>query len=194
MINNELVKKAQFGDQEAVTQIFTKYKNFVLSKSRNYFLNGADREDLLQEGMIGLLKAIRAYDDGKNASFTTFASLCIKRHIITAIKNSNSGKNRVLNMAVSGYFEGEDENVAYGNYKSLHFYNPEELYITKEKLQALKKYLDKNLSNFEKEIFIQMVKGHSYTEIATDMDRKVKSVDNAIQRIKKKVKRYLGEC
>lgn len=192
MIAVELVKKAQEGDQEAVTQIFNKYKGFVMMKSRNYFLNGADREDLLQEGMIGLLKAIRAYDDGKNASFNTFASLCIKRQIITAIKNSNSGKNRMLNLAVNGFYEGEESNVSYDK-KSLNFYNPEEIFLGKEKIEGLKEYLFSNLSKMENEIFDFMLLGNNYIEIAEKTGRSIKSVDNAIQRIKKKVKGFLED-
>lgn len=190
MMELDLVKKAQNGDQDAVTDIFAKYKGLVLMKSRNFFLNGADRDDLLQEGMIGLLKAIRAYDDGKNASFNTFASLCIKRQIITAIKNSNSGKHRMLNIASNGFYEGEENNVSYER-KSFNFYNPEEIFLGKEKLEALKEFLNENLSKMENEIFDYMLLGDNYIEIAEKTGRKVKSVDNAIQRIKKKVKGFL---
>ncbi len=187
-----LVKKAQGGDQDAVAEIFDKCKGLVLMKSRNYFLNGADREDLLQEGMIGLLKAIRAYDDGKNTSFNTFASICIKRQIITAIKNSNSGKNRILNLASNGFYEGEESNISY-EHKSFNFYNPEEIFLGKEKLDALKNYLNENLSKMENEIFDYMLLGNNYIEIAEKTGRKIKSVDNAIQRIKKKVKGFLED-
>lgn len=192
MIDVNTVKKAQDGDQEAVTEIFNQYKGFVIMKSRNYFLNGADREDLLQEGMIGLLKAIRAYDEGKNASFNTFASLCIKRQIITAIKNSNSGKNRMLNLAVNGFYEGEESNISYEK-KSFNFYNPEEIFLGKEKLSGLKEFLSDNLSKMENEIFDFMLLGNNYIEIAEKTGRSIKSVDNTIQRIKKKVKGYLED-
>jgi RNA polymerase sporulation-specific sigma factor len=192
MMEVNLVKMAQEGDQEAVAQIFSKYRGLVLMKSKNYFLNGADRDDLLQEGMIGLLKAIRAYDEGKNTSFNTFASLCIKRQIITAIKNSNSGKHRMLNLASNGFYEGEESNVSYER-KSFNFYNPEEIFLGKEKLEALKEYLNDNLSKMENEIFDYMLLGNNYIEIAEKTGRKIKSVDNAIQRIKKKVKGFLEE-
>ncbi len=192
MIDVNTVKKAQEGDQEAVTEIFNQYKGFVIMKSRNYFLNGADREDLLQEGMIGLLKAIRAYDEDKNASFNTFASLCIKRQIITAIKNSNSGKNRMLNLAVNGFYEGEESNISYEK-KSFNFYNPEEIFLGKEKLSGLKDFLSGNLSKMENEIFDFMLLGNNYIEIAEKTGRSIKSVDNTIQRIKKKVKGYLED-
>lgn len=192
MVEVELIKKAQEGDQEAISQIFHKYRWLVMKKSCNYYLNGADREDLFQEGMIGLLKAVRAYDGGKNASFNTFASLCIKRQIITAIKNSNSGKNRMLNIAVNGFYEGEESNISYFK-KSFNFYNPEEIFLGKEKIEGLKESLSNNLSKMENEIFDYMLLGNNYIEIAKKTGRSVKSIDNAIQRVKKKIKAFLKD-
>ncbi len=165
MIEVELIKKAQDGDKEAITQIFSKYKWVVWKKSFEYYLNGADRGDLIQEGMIGLLKAVRTYDNGRNASFNTFASICIKRQIITAIKNSNSGKNRILNIAVNGFYEVEESNVSYLK-KPFNFYNPEEIFLGKEKIERLKEYLSNNLSKMENEIFDYMILGNNYIEIA----------------------------
>ncbi len=192
MVEVELIKKAQEGDQEAISQIFHNYRWLVIKKSCNYYLNGADREDLFQEGMIGLLKAVRAYDGGKNASFNTFASLCIKRQIITAIKNSNSGKNKMLNIAVNGFYEGEESNISYFK-KSFNFYNPEEIFLGKEKIGGLKEYLSDNLSKMENEIFDYMLLGNNYIEIAKKTGRSVKSIDNAIQRVKKKIKAFLED-
>ncbi len=192
MIEVELIKKAQDGDKEAITQIFNKYKWIVWKKSFKYYLNGADRGDLIQEGMIGLLKAVRAYDNGRNASFNTFASICIKRQIITAIKNSNSGKNRILNIAVNGFYEVEESNVSYLK-KPFNFYNPEEIFLGKEKIERLKEYLSNNLSKMENEIFDYMILSNNYIEIAKKTGRSVKSVDNAIQRIKKKIKVFLQD-
>lgn len=186
----EIVKKAQGGDQEAVSQILDKYKGFVIMNSRKFFLNGADREDLQQEGMIGLIKAIRRYDDGRNASFSTFASICIRRQIITAVKSSNTGKNKVLNTAVNAFYEGEEFNLSHSK-KSSNLQNPENIFLGKEKVEGLKKYLYLSLSKMEKEIFEFMLLGNDYIEIAEKTGRKVKAVDNAIQRIKKKVKVYL---
>lgn len=190
MVENTVIKKAQLGDQEALTEIFSKYEKFILLRSKSYFLNGADKEDLLQEGMIGLIKAIRAFDENKDASFNTFASLCIKRQIITAIKNYNSGKNRILNLATDGYYEGEEGNIAYES-KSFNFYNPEEIYLGKEKLDGLRGFLQENLSGLEHEIFEYMAAGIHYIDIADKTGRDVKSVDNTIQRVKKKLKFYL---
>ncbi|MBC2856573.1 MAG: sigma-70 family RNA polymerase sigma factor [Cetobacterium sp.] len=192
MVENGIVKKAQCGDQEAISEIFEKYKKFILVRNKSYFLNGADKEDLLQEGMIGLLKAIRAYDEDKNTSFNTFASLCIKRQIITAIKNYNSGKNRILNLATNGFYEGEENNISYEK-KSLNFYTPEEIFLGKEKLEALNEYLKNNLSKMEQEIFQEMLLGINYIEIATKTERDIKSIDNTIQRIKKKLKGFISE-
>lgn len=192
MIENNVVKRAQGGDQEAIIEIFEKYKKFILLRNKSYFLNGADREDLLQEGMIGLLKAIRAYDEDKNTSFNTFASLCIKRQIITAIKNYNSGKNKILNLATNGFYEGEENNISYEN-RSLNFYTPEEIFLGKEKLEALNNYLKNNLSKMEQKIFKEMLLGINYIEIAKKTGREVKSIDNTIQRIKKKLKNFIED-
>lgn len=190
MVENTVIKQAQLGDQEALTEIFSKYEKFILLRSKSYFLNGADKEDLLQEGMIGLIKAIRAFDENKDASFNTFASLCIKRQIITAIKNYNSGKNKILNLATDGYYEGEEGNITYES-KSLNFYNPEEIYLGKEKLEGLREFLKENLSGLEHEIFEYMAAGIHYIDIAGKTGRDVKSVDNTIQRVKKKLKFYI---
>lgn len=192
MIENSIIKKAQSGDPEAIAEIFEKYKKFILLRNKSYFLNGADREDLLQEGMIGLLKAIRAYDEDKNTSFNTFASLCIKRQIITAIKNYNSGKNKILNLATNGFYEGEESNISYEK-KSLNFYTPEEIFLGKEKLNALGEYLQNNLSKMEQSIFKEMLLGINYIEIAQKTGREVKSIDNTIQRIKKKLKGFIED-
>ena len=149
---------------------------------------------MLQEAMIGLLKAINGYESGKQASFKTFAILCIKRQLITAIKSSNSGKHKMLNMAVNNNENSFDYNAvpAYSN-KSFNFYNPEEIYLSKEKFKSLKKYLKTHLSKMENEIFDYMLVEMSYTEIASQTGREPKSVDNAIQRIKKKLKNFTDE-
>lgn len=142
--------------------------------------------------MIGLLKAINAYDETKNASFTTFAILCIKRQIITAIKSSNSGKNRILNMAMYSPETEDNSNIAYDT-KSFNFYNPEEIYLSKERFRLLNQYLKNNLSKMENEIFEYMLSEMTYTEIAKKTGRDPKSVDNSIQRIKKKLNAFLKE-
>ncbi len=192
-ITDELLEHAQRGDQEAVRKIFDHYRNFVFLKAKNYFLVGAEREDLIQEGMIGLLKAIRAYDADNAASFKTFATICIKRQLITAIKSANSQKNMALNTAIGMYGESsEDREVSYfKGLESYITYNPEEMYLTKEQIVGLKEYLAEHLSEFEQDVFKNMVKGHTYKEISYKLNKKVKSVDNAIQRIKRKSEAWL---
>jgi len=192
-ITDELLEHAQSGDQEAVKKIFDQYRNFVFLKAKNYFLVGAEREDLIQEGMIGLLKAIRAYDSENAASFKTFATICIKRQLITAIKSANSQKNMALNTAIGMYGESsEDREVVYcKGLESYVIYNPEEMYLTKEQIVGLKDYLADNLSEFEQDVFKNMVRGHTYKEISYKLNKKVKSVDNAIQRIKRKSEAWL---
>ncbi|TDT67908.1 RNA polymerase sporulation-specific sigma factor [Hypnocyclicus thermotrophus] len=192
-ISDELIEQAKYGDAEAINEIFTQYKNFVFLKSKNYFLMGADKDDLIQEGMIGLLKAIRGYDKNKLASFKTFASICIKRQLITAIKTANSQKNIVLNNAVGIMGEKEENReVSYNRgLESYISYDPEELFLTKEQVEGLKNYLNENLSNFEKEVFRYMVMGLTYKDIAEKLNKKVKSVDNAIQRIKRKSEMWI---
>lgn len=187
-IDEEIIEDAQHGSSEAINQIFEEYEGFVFLKAKNYFLMGADRDDLIQEGMIGLLKAIRGYDREKLASFKTFASICIKRQIITAIKSANCQKNLALNTAVGIISEGDEnkELVYVKGLESYVSYSPEEIYLTKEQLTGLKDHLESNLSSFETIVFNMMVTGLTYKDIATKMEKKVKSVDNAIQRIKRK--------
>jgi len=190
MVEVNLIKNAQNGDQEAISEIFEKYKGFVIMKTKNYFLHGADKDDLIQEGMIGLLKAIRAYDSDREASFNTFASLCIKRQIITAIKNSNSNKNKIFKQAAGGFYEGEENNVSY-NKKSLIYYNPEEIFLGKEKIEDLKIHLEAELSKMEREVFDYMLLGYDYIEISNKTGRTPKTIDNTIQRVRKKMNNIL---
>ena len=192
MINSQTIKNAKAGNESAIQEIFSSFKSILQLKTKNYFFYGGDKEDVLQEAMIGLLKAINAYDENKNASFTTFAILCIKRQIITAIKSSNSGKNKILNMAMYSPETEDNSNIAYET-KSFNFYNPEEIYLSKERFRLLNQYLKNNLSKMENEIFEYMLSEMTYTEIAKKTGRDPKSVDNSIQRIKKKLNGFLKE-
>ena len=194
IVSLNLIKKAKAGSEEAIEEIFKTFQRIMLLKNKKYFLYGGDKDDVLQEAMIGLLKAINGYEAGKQASFKTFAILCIKRQLITAIKSSNSGKYKILNMAVNNSEDSYEYNAvpAYSN-KSFNFYNPEEIYLSKEKFNALKKYLRTHLSKMENEIFDYMLIELSYTEIAAKTGRDPKSVDNAIQRIKKKLRAFTEE-
>ncbi|OQY10115.1 MAG: RNA polymerase subunit sigma-70 [Fusobacteriia bacterium 4572_132] len=193
-IKDELIKEAQSGDEEALGEIFTQYKSFVYLKARNYFLMGGEKEDLIQEGMIGLLKAIRSYDNEKLASFKTFASVCIKRQLITAIKSASSKKHMILNRATEIVNEKNEEMVTNFQQKRLDsyiFYNPEEIFFTKNEMLNLQDYLELNLSKFEFSVFKLMIKGYGYTDIAEKVNKKIKSIDNAMQRIKRKSELWL---
>ncbi|MGL6101143.1 MAG: sigma-70 family RNA polymerase sigma factor [Fusobacteriaceae bacterium] len=189
MISETTIKEAQFGNMEAMEKIFSTYKRFIFTKTRDYFLYGADKEDLIQEGMIGLSKAIYAFDSNKNASFNTFAALCIKRQIVSAIKSHNAGKNRFLNEAQTAHTENGSYNYV-GRNSSFDNYNPEEIFLCKEKLEKLMEYRVENFSLLENKVFEQMVLGKTYIEISLILDRPSKNIDNAMQRIKKKFRDF----
>ncbi|MGL5000607.1 MAG: sigma-70 family RNA polymerase sigma factor [Cetobacterium sp.] len=191
MIKNEDILLAKKGDLESIEKIVTEYKNIIYMRNKTLFLKGADREDLLQEGMIGLMKAIKSFDEDRNTTFNTFASLCIKRQIITAVKNYNSERNKNLNSAMQGEGYSEIEEIVRYNNPSLKYYTPEQIVIGKELVRFMKKFLKDNLSGLEKEVFSYMVKGYGYLEIAKKLDKDSKAIDNSIQRIKKKVEIFL---
>ncbi|WP_426711406.1 sigma-70 family RNA polymerase sigma factor [Cetobacterium sp. SF1] len=189
MITNILIKQAQNGDEEALNQIFEECKSLITLKNRKYFIIGGDKDDLFQEGMIGLIKAIRAYDETKS-SFKTFALLCIKRQILTAINTDNAGKNKFLNQSINDFYITEEDDFSYDN-RSLSFYNPEELFLAKEKLNLLEDYLSDLLSKMEMAVFKRMEQGYSYVEISEMLGISPKASDNCIQRIKKKINKFL---
>ncbi len=193
-VTEQILEQAKSGDEEAVGLVIENYKGFVTMNARNYFLLGAEKDDLIQEGMIGLLKAIRAYDTEKAASFKTFATICVKRQIITAIKKANSNKNKALNTSIGIENENKETNREIDYFRGLssyQSYNPEELALSKEQINGLKDYLEEKLSPLETTVFKYMVKGYPYKEIAEIMNEKVKAVDNAIQRIKRKSEMWL---
>jgi len=184
--DEELIEKCKSGDDIAIEEIFSRYK-FLLEKiSRSYFLLGSDNEDLLQEAMIGLYKAILSYDKNQNASFKTFAILCVRRNILTAIKKSNSQKNKTLNecVSLSDLNGDEEENILFLPYDSR---NTDENIIEKEKLQEIKQQIVKTLSKLELKILNLYLKGFSYSNMSKKLDISNKSVDNALSRIKKKL-------
>lgn len=186
---NAILKKAQAGDSEAMNLILKEYSRLLSFNAQKYYLIGAEQEDLLQEGILGLLKAIKAYDETKS-SFSTFAILCIRREMITAIKKANTQKNTVLNEALktnrfledNKYF---DDRFEIHNCKSSDS-NPEEAYLQKEQIEEFKKFSDVNFSKFEKEVLKYLIRGYSYREIAQILSKNLKSIDNTIQRIRKK--------
>ena len=189
MITNLLVKKAQCGDEEAINQIFEECKSLITFKNKRFFMIGGDKDDLFQEGMIGLIKAIRAFDESK-ASFKTFASLCIQRQILTAINTDNAGKNKFLNQSINDFFITDEDDFSYEN-RCVSLYNPEELYLAKEKLELLENYVQEILSGMEIAVFKKMEYGYNYLEIADMIGITSKAADNCIQRIKKKIGKFL---
>lgn len=191
-----LVLFAQGGNDEALDLILKKYKNYVTAKARSYFLIGADKEDLVQEGMIGLFKAIRDYNKEKQASFKSFAELCITRQIITAIKTATRQKHMPLNSYISlnkPVYDEESEQTLVDVISRDKSFNPEELFISKEQYASISVKISKILSNFELVVLSSYLEGKSYVEIAEDLGKQVKSIDNALQRVKKKVERCLKE-
>lgn len=193
MNDDDVALLAQEGDGEALEYLLDKYKNFVRARARSYFLIGADHEDIVQEGMIGLYKAIRDFKVDKQASFRAFAELCVKRQIITAIKTATRQKHVPLNSYVSLnkplYDEESDRtllDVIEGRVTS-----PEELFISQEKVNNIQNQISILLSDFEKQVLDLFLDGKSYQEIAVILDRHVKSVDNALQRVKRKLMHFL---
>lgn len=190
--DEELVLLIRNGETEFVDILLDKYKSFVRAKSRGFFLIGADTDDIVQEGMIGLYKAIRDYKEDKNASFKSFASLCIDRQIITAIKSATRDKHKPLNDYISfnSEFMSEDgECITIDELSAkLSLSNPEEEVINKEGVGSLLGKIQKTLSRFENEVLAEFLKGLSYEEIAVIFKKDVKSIDNALQRIKKKLR------
>ena len=189
---------AQNGDDAAQEYLLDKYKSLVRAKSRAYFLIGADSEDIIQEGMIGLYKAVRDYNEEKNASFRSFAELCVNRQMITAIKAATRQKHQPLNSYVSlnkPVYEEESEQtyMDFLQSSSGSLLNPEALLIGQENKSFLEDQMVKNLSSFETRVLVLYLQGRSYFEIANVLDKPEKSIDNALQRVKKKLEKFLEE-
>ena len=194
--DEEAVAMAQQGNAIAEEYLLTKYKNFVRSKARSYFLIGADHEDIVQEGMIGLFKAIRDYQPERLSSFRAFAELCITRQIITAIKTATRQKHMPLNSYVSlnrPIYDEESERTLMDVIVEHHAQNPEELILGKENMLSLREKAEEVLSSLEKEVLDLYLDGKSYQEIGAKLNRHVKSIDNALQRVKRKLEKYLEE-
>jgi len=194
MMDEELVLKAREGDKEALEYIINKYKNFVRAKARSYFLIGADREDIVQEGMIGLYKSIRDFKNDKLSSFRAFAELCITRQIITAIKTATRQKHIPLNSYISlnkPIYDEESDRTLLDILTATKITDPEELIISKEELCSIESKIGEILSDLELEVLMSYLQGKSYQEIAVDLDRHVKSIDNALQRVKRKLEKFL---
>lgn len=191
--DEELVLLAKDGDASAVEILVNRYKNFVKIRSKSYFLVGADREDLIQEGMIGLYKAIMSFDVKRNVSFKTFAELCVTRHIISAVKMSTRQKHMPLNSYISlNKTDAGMDSIEYSGYSvEKNETNPEQIMIEKEDIIGIEGQIDKALSAFEAEVLMYYLSGMSYGKIAVYMNRDLKSIDNALQRIKRKLEKVL---
>lgn len=192
--DEEVIGLFRAGDEYAQDYLIIKYKNFVRSKARSYFLIGADREDIIQEGMIGLYKAIRDYRGDKLSSFRAFADLCITRQIITAIKTATRQKHIPLNSYVSLnkpiYEEGSDRTLM-DVLAGMRITDPEELVIGQEEIDDIELKMGQILSPLEWQVLMLYLEGKSYQDIAVKLDRHVKSIDNALQRVKRKLEKYL---
>ena len=192
MTDEKLIELSRDGNDEVIDYLLDKYKGLVRRKARTMFLVGGDTDDLIQEGMIGLYKAVRDYDVRKETSFLTFANLCIDRQIYSAINASNRKKHSPLNSYISfPLLNLANDNVTdelYMDKQNVNHRNPEDLYIDRENVLHIEHTLEKELSAFEYEVLKMYIDGADYIEIAERMDKKPKSIDNAIQRIKKKVK------
>lgn len=194
MIDEEVVEFAREGDNGALEFLINKYKNFVRAKARSYFLVGADREDIIQEGMIGLYKAIRDFRMDKLSSFRAFAELCITRQIITAIKTATRQKHIPLNSYVSlnkPVYEEDSDRTLLDIISSSKVADPEEMIISREEYYDIEEKMGEILSSLEWKVLMSYLEGKSYQEIAEDLKRHVKSIDNALQRVKRKLERYL---
>ncbi len=194
LTDEQLVEMARNGDTEALDFLINKYKPFVRLKVKSYFLIGADKEDIVQEGMIGLYKAIRDFKGDKLASFKAFAELCIKRQIITAIKTATRQKHIPLNSYVSldkPVFEEESTKTLMDMLTGATIDDPEKLMIHREEFNHLEEKIGEVLSDLERQVLALYLEGCSYQEISARLDRHVKSIDNALQRIKRKLERHL---
>jgi len=195
MTDEELVDRLRGGEEEIMDYICDKYKDLVRSKARSMHILGGDNEDLIQEGMIGLFKAVRDYDSGRDASFFTFADLCVSRQLYTAVQASQRKKHFPLNTYVSLYSslndsEGKDmqlQEIIAGKAQL----NPEELFLDRERVTYLENAIEKELSGFEKQVLDLYMTGMSYSQIAKVLGRDEKSTDNALQRLKTKIRKML---
>lgn len=199
MTDEQIITEVQNGDKQALTYLMNKYKELVNIKVSKYFMIGAERDDIVQEGLIGLFKAIKMFKKDKNNSFKSFANMCIERQLITAIKSSTRQKHMPLNSYLSlntSAYDNEEENgiELINTLDNKMVEDPLETVMKKEYLKQIENSIEKSLSTFEKQVLNGYVKGYSYITIAKQLDSPVKSIDNAIQRIRKKaIKNMLNE-
>ncbi len=189
--DEELINKIKNGDDLAENELFSRYKDLVVKISRGYFIVGGDLEDIVQEGMIGLYKAIKGYSGHKETTFKTFAVLCIKHQIQTAIRRANTNKNKPLSRAVSFQNFTSTETMDYLPIELILDTTPAEKVIDKENYNTLKDIIKKTLSNLEFQVLRLYLSGYSYKEISKELKIKEKSIDNSLSRIKQKLKNKL---
>lgn len=189
MSDEDLIEIIKSGDKNALEYLITRYKELVNIKVSKYFIIGAEKEDIIQEGLIGLYKAIRNYSSDKQNSFKTFANMCVERQLITAIKSSNRQKHIPLNSYLSlnaSAYENDEETSILDTYDAHQIEDPLDTITKQEYYKSVEVAIDKSLSSFEKQVLNRYMQGESYMQIAEKLDTPVKSVDNAIQRIRKK--------
>ncbi|MDR7417152.1 MAG: RNA polymerase sporulation sigma factor SigH [Armatimonadota bacterium] len=196
MLDEDLVEAAKRGDDRASEYLINKYRNFVRVKAKAYFLVGADREDIIQEGMIGLYKAIRDFRRDKLSSFRAFAELCITRQIITAIKTATRQKHIPLNSYISlnkPIYDEDSDRTLLDVISGMKVADPEELVINREASARMRDRIRRNLSELEHRVLTAYLEGKSYQEMAAELRRHVKSIDNALQRVKRKLEKNLEQ-
>ncbi|MGH2748484.1 MAG: RNA polymerase sporulation sigma factor SigH [Actinomycetota bacterium] len=195
--DRDLVLAVRNGDERCLEVILARYRNFARSKARSYFLAGSDKEDVVQEGMIGLFKAIRDFDLDQETPFRAFAELCISRQILTAIKTANRHKHQPLNSSVSldapAYGDDVSSTVGDGIMAPVMISDPAELVISSQEIEAIRDSMSENLTQLEGDVLRLYMDGKSYEEIAGVLGNHVKSIDNALQRIKRKLQRHLDQ-
>lgn len=195
MTDEEIVFDAQENNNVLAQEyLLHKYRNFVRAKARSYFLIGAEREDIIQEGMIGLYKAIRDFKTDKQASFRAFAELCVTRQIITAIKTATRQKHIPLNSYVSlnkPIYEEDSDRTLLDVISGVKVANPEDMIISQEEFADIEDKMNEILSDLEWQVLMSYLDGKSYQEIAVDLNRHIKSIDNALQRVKRKLEKFV---
>ena len=195
--DEELILMYRDGEEEAAGFLMNKYKNLVRKKAGSMYILGGDREDLIQEGMIGLYKAVRDYDLGRDVNFYTFADLCVSRQMYTAVQASNRQKHLPLNTYISIYGQSMNSEEGIGEYDLMNMLvsqtdsNPEEMMIAQENMEQMEQAILKELSQLEKQVFELHLTGMNYIQIAKVLGRDEKSTDNALQRMKSKIKKIL---
>lgn len=190
MTDEQLIRDLRAGERKIIDYIMDKYKFLVKKKAKAMFLLGGENDDLIQEGMIGLFKAVQDYDENQEASFYSFADLCVSRQMYTAMEASKRQKHIPLNSYISLYDEGEDQPLI-ETIQSVKDRNPEEMFLDKEYLETIRSELEKSLSDLENRVFYLHMQGIDYQTIAKLLNKSSKSIDNALQRIKNKTEKII---